>query len=59
MILYVYDGETNKLLGRIKGESNDACEAKANAVFGSNDVTWTYAQNDDLEFDGDCQDFDA
>jgi hypothetical protein len=59
MTLYVYDSETGTLIGRIHGETNSACEAKANEVFGSNDVEWSYAQKSELEFDGDAEDHNA
>lgn len=59
MTLYVYDNETGNLMGRVYGNSNDACEAKANEVYGSNDVEWTYSPKNGLEFDGDAEDHNA
>jgi hypothetical protein len=54
--LYVYDSETGNLVGRIHGDTNDACEAKADEMYGSNDVEWCYTQKSELEFDGDAED---
>lgn len=59
MTLYVYDNETGSLMGRIHGDTNAACEAKADEIYGSNDVEWTYSQKDALESDGDAEDHNA
>ena len=42
MKLYIYDTESNKHLATVTGESNEACEQKAEATYGSNDCGWTY-----------------
>jgi len=59
MTLYVYDSETGGLIGRIHGDRNAACEAKADEVYGSNDVEWSYGQKSESEFDGDAEDHEA
>jgi len=59
MTLYIHHDEHGELIGRVTGDTNEACEAKANDVFGSNDVSWSYSQEDPLEFDGNCQDIVA
>lgn len=59
MTLYVYDNDTGNLMARIHGDKNDACEAKANDLYGTNEVEWRYSQKSDLEFDGDAEDHDA
>lgn len=42
--LYVYDAESNTLVARIRGASNDACEAVAGAHYGDTDTYgWTYS----------------
>ena len=44
LTLYVYSTETNKLVARIKGASNQACEAVATQEYGDTDVFgWTYS----------------
>lgn len=52
MILYIYDTDTDNLMDRIHGDSNTAVEAKANELYGSNDVAWSYTQKDELGYDG-------
>lgn len=42
MKLYVYYLDDNSHAATITGNSNAACEAKANEVYGSNDFGWTY-----------------
>ncbi len=44
LTLYVYSTETNKLVARIEGDSNGACEAVAAQEYGDTDVFgWTYS----------------
>lgn len=43
--LYIYSTETNTVVARIHGESNEACEAKADELnyMGSDDFGATYS----------------
>lgn len=43
--LYIYSTETNTVVARIHGESNEACEAKAEELgfMGSDDFGGTYS----------------
>jgi hypothetical protein len=43
MKLYIYSLENNLHVATVSGESNAACEAKAEAAYGSNDYGWTYS----------------
>lgn len=42
LTLYVISNETGRCVAQITGETNAACEAKADAEYGSNDYAWTY-----------------
>ena len=43
MKLYIYSLENNIHCATVNGESNDACERKAEETYGSNDYGWTYS----------------
>lgn len=44
MTLYIYSSETGNLMARIHGDTNAACEGKADELYGSNDYEWAYSQ---------------
>ena len=43
MKLYIYSLENNVHLATVNGDSNAACERKAEEAYGSNDHGWTYS----------------
>lgn len=63
MKLYIYSNETNEHVATITGESNAACEAKAEDTYGSNDYSWTYSPafgcDGGLEENEDAKEIDA
>lgn len=49
MKLYIYSNETDEHEATITGETNEACEAKAEEVYGSNDYYWTYTDSQEID----------
>jgi len=43
MKLYIYSNETNEHIATITGDTNEACEAKAEELYSSNDYSNTYS----------------
>ena len=42
MKLYIYSNETNEHVATITGNTNEACEAKAQELYSTNDYSNTY-----------------
>ena len=45
MTIYIYSRETDALVGQFRAETNKQCEDWAEAMFGSNDYSWTYTRS--------------
>lgn len=47
MTIYIYSNKTGEQVGSIEGADNAACEAQADAQYGSNDYHWSYVDMPD------------
>lgn len=43
MKLYIYNPETMEVLATVERDTNEECEAVADANYDTNDVAWTYS----------------
>lgn len=63
MKLYIYSLENNQHVATVTGDSNEACERKAQETYGSNDFAWTYSpafgMSDGLEQNEEAKEIEA